>query len=70
VLGQPIEIAEYCIMNFTDEGHLVYDPFAGIGTTLKAAKKHGRDYWGYEIRKKIHDVGVEQVGQFDIMELI
>jgi len=70
VLGQPIEIAEYCIMNFTDEGHLVYDPFSGIGTTLKAAKKHGRDYWGYEIRKKIHDVGQGIVNQMDIGEFL
>jgi len=53
VVGQPIEIAEYCILNYTDEGHVVYDPFAGIGTTLAAAKRNKREYLGYEIREEI-----------------
>lgn len=57
VVSQPIEIASYCIENFTDEGHIVYDPFAGVGTTLGAAKQLGRNYLGYEIRESIWDYG-------------
>jgi hypothetical protein len=57
VLGQPFEIAERCIQNFTDEGQTVFDPFAGIGTTLAAAKLHNRNYIGYEIRETIWSYG-------------
>lgn len=62
VVGQPIEIAEYCIKNFTDEGHIVFDPFAGIGTTLAAAKYADRRYLGFEIREEIYQYGVNRFG--------
>jgi hypothetical protein len=62
VVGQPIEIAEYCIQNFTDEGHVVFDPFAGIGTTLAAARYLKRGYIGYEIRESIWAFGKNRYG--------
>ena len=62
VVGQPIEIAENCILNFTNDGHTVYDPFAGVGTTLAAAKLHNRDYIGYEIREQIWAYGKNVYG--------
>lgn len=62
VVGQPIEIAEYCVLNYTNEGHLVLDPFAGIGTTCEAARRHNRQYLGYEIRESIWQYGVNFYG--------
>jgi adenine-specific DNA-methyltransferase len=44
----PIELAERCILALTNEGDTVYDPFAGVGTTLLAAYKHGRNGIGSE----------------------
>ena len=58
VVGLPIEVPERCILNFTDPGHVVYDPFGGIGTTGLAADDHGRGYLMYEIRPEIHAEGV------------
>ena len=57
VVGQPIQIAQRCIEAFTDPGDVVYDPFAGIGTTLYAAKQLGRGYLGTEIRESIWKYG-------------
>lgn len=45
----PEEIAIRCIKLFTFIGDIVLDPFAGSGTTLKAARDLERNYVGYEI---------------------
>lgn len=45
----PEEIVERSVRLFSCVGDLVLDPFAGSGTTLRVAKKHKRDYVGYEI---------------------
>jgi hypothetical protein len=60
VVGQPIEIADRCIQNFTNKHHIVFDPFAGIGTTCAAAKELEREYLGYELREEIHSFGVKK----------
>lgn len=42
---------------------LIIDPFAGSGTTLLAAREHGRESIGIEIEKKYCDVAVKKLGQ-------
>lgn len=43
---QPQSLFETLVHRFTEEGQLVVDPFAGSGTTLKAALALGRRAWG------------------------
>jgi DNA modification methylase len=45
----PIALLERIIRVASNPGDLVFDPFAGSGTTLAAAKKLGRDYLGIEL---------------------
>lgn len=61
-VGQPMPIASRSIEAFTDPADIVYDPFAGIGTTLAAARKLNRGYIGSEIRYKIWKFGKDRYG--------
>jgi DNA modification methylase len=49
VAAFPIELPTRCILAATDVEDLVFDPFAGAGTTLVAAKRLGRRYFGCDI---------------------
>ena len=44
----PIEVAERCVLAFTNENDLVYDPYAGVGSSLIAAIKNHRRAMGSE----------------------
>lgn len=48
----PQEIPEICIRAGSDEGDLVYDPYAGTGTTLIVAEKLKRRWLGTELNPK------------------
>jgi len=45
----PEQLVENCILLTTQPGDLVYDPFAGSGTTLLVAERLGRNSAGTEI---------------------
>jgi site-specific DNA-methyltransferase (adenine-specific) len=45
----PEELPMRCIKMLSWKNSLIADPFAGSGTTLKVAKKLGRNYWGCDI---------------------
>ena len=49
----PIEIPEYAVKMFSYAGEKVLDPFAGVGTSVKAAANLGRQGIGIEIDKKL-----------------
>ena len=38
----PVELVERCVLALTLEDEWVFDPFAGVGSALVAAMKHGR----------------------------
>lgn len=48
----PEELAKDHVLSWTNEGDLVYDCFAGSGTTLKMAKLLKRNYVGSEISEE------------------
>lgn len=45
----PVELPRRCILACTNEGDLVVDPYAGVGTTLIAADQLDRTFAGIEI---------------------
>lgn len=44
----PVELVERCVLALTNEGDTVLDPYAGVGSALIAAIKHGRRAVGSE----------------------
>jgi site-specific DNA-methyltransferase (adenine-specific) len=57
----PLELPAWFIKLFSKEDDLVLDPFAGSGTTAKAAKSLGRKYLGIEIKEEYYNLAVSNV---------
>ena len=47
----PVKLVENIILSCSKEGDVVYDPFAGSGTTLRAAINHNRSAIGSDVGK-------------------
>lgn len=60
----PIELAERCVLAFSDDGDRVLDPFMGVGTTVIAALKHNRVGVGVEKDPKYMKLAKERVTAF------
>lgn len=61
---KPILLSEIPIMNHTNKGDGVYDPFLGSGSTLIACEKTGRSCYGMEIDPHYCDVIIERWERF------
>ena len=59
----PIELVERCVLALTNENDVVYDPFAGVGSTLIAALKNGRRAMGTELEQKYITLGEERIAK-------
>jgi DNA modification methylase len=57
---KPIELMRRPILNNTQRGEIVYDPFLGSGTTLMAAELTDRVCYGLEIDPRYVDVVVKR----------
>lgn len=54
-----------CIVNSTDQGATVLDPFMGSGTTGVAALQQGRRFIGVEICEKYFDIARRRIEAAD-----
>lgn len=57
---KPLNIIRNLILNSTQKGGVVLDPFIGTGTTAVAAICEGRHYVGFEIDKGYYHTAVER----------
>lgn len=60
---KPVSLLSRAISKSTDHGDLVLDPFAGSGSTLRAAKDAGRRAIGVEVERRYCDVVVRRLRQ-------
>jgi DNA modification methylase len=53
----PEELVKRFVTYFTKEGDWVFDPFAGVGSTLVACKEEGRNSIGIELNNEFVEIG-------------
>jgi DNA modification methylase len=59
----PAQLVERCLKMFARKGDVVYDPFAGAGTTMLVAQKLGLDSIGTEIDPVYCDLAQNRLAQ-------
>jgi len=59
----PNRLATDHIISWSNPGDLVLDPFAGSGTTCKAAKELGRNFLGFEINPEYCKIAERRIAQ-------
>lgn len=71
---KPLFITEQLILNSSEAGGVVFDPFIGSGTTAVAAKALNRKYLGFEINPYFYKIavdrinGINQKGELNLFE--
>lgn len=58
---KPIDLMKKIVINASEPGHSVLDPFMGTGTTAVAALEHGRSFVGIEIDPAFFDMACRRV---------
>lgn len=58
---KPLNIVQNLIINSTQEGGVVLDPFMGSGTTAVACIRTGRNYIGFELNKEYYDNACKRI---------
>lgn len=58
---KPVELLRVLIEATTAEGAIVADPFAGVASTLVAARESKRDWWGCEIAADFYAIGTRRL---------
>jgi DNA modification methylase len=64
----PLALLERIVRVSSNPGELILDPFAGSGTTLAAAKKLGRDYYGIELSENYVERIKDRLGRVVVDE--
>lgn len=59
----PVELVERCVLALTNENDTVYDPFAGVGSSLLAALKNNRKALGTELVPEYVEIGNQRISK-------
>ena len=59
----PVELVERCVLALTDESDTVFDPYAGVASSLIAAVKHGRKAFGVDRAEEYIEIGKKRLQQ-------
>jgi len=59
----PVELVERCVLAMTNEGDIVFDPYAGVASSLVAAIKHNRKAVGVDRAEEYIKIGKSRIQQ-------
>lgn len=65
--GKPDALLESWVTQFSEPGETILDPYMGAGTTLAAAKKHGRKAVGIEIEERYCEIAARRLAQGSLL---
>lgn len=60
----PVELVERCVLALTNESDWVFDPFAGVGSSLIAAIKHNRKAMGCEKESQYIELAHQRINSY------
>lgn len=62
---KPVDLFEHLILNSSNNGDVVLDPFMGSGTLAEACVKNnnGRKYIGYELDENYYEMARDRTNQ-------
>ena len=60
---KPVDLLEYLIRTYTNEGELVLDATIGSGSTAVACVNTGRHFIGFETEKNFYDIANERISK-------
>ena len=66
----PIELVERCVLALTNDEGIVYDPFAGVGSSIIAALMNNRKGYGTELNDKYVKIGLDRIKRLENDELV
>lgn len=58
---KPVDLMSALVLDFSDHGEAILDPFAGSGTTGVAALTNGRRFIGWEMDEKYHGLALARL---------
>jgi DNA modification methylase len=58
---KPVDLCEFLIKTYTDEGEIVLDNCMGSGTTAIAAINTNRNYIGFELEKEYYEIATKRI---------
>ena len=64
---KPLDILEFFIKYWSDEGHTILDPTMGSGSTGVACKTLKRNFIGYEMNEKIFKVAENRIKKVEVI---
>ena len=61
----PVELVERLVLSMTNVGDSVFDPYVGVGSSVIAALKHGRNGFGCDISQDYIDIAISRVKELE-----
>lgn len=58
---KPVDLLEFLILNSSDENDIIFDGFAGSGSTCVAAKNTNRNFIGVESKEEYYNIAVNRI---------